>query len=352
MAYYLGQQLQQYETQLSSTNDTQVGQVILNRMVEDTLISQEAQKRGITASDDEINKYMQEKIFAFFANGTATPAPSPTPFSTSTLSPTQLALVPPTATPTSLPTLANDAVTATAAAAPTIAATLPGISTTPTVAVTPTPAPTLTPFTMDGYKTLLAQYLKDGTQYGVTQDDIKFFLRGFILRDKLTAALSTDIKAQQEQVWARHILVADQATADKAEARLKAGESFAALAKELSTDTGSKDNGGDLGWFGKGKMVKEFEDTAFTLKIGEISAPVKSQFGYHIIQVLGHEVRSISQTDLDTLKSDKLTAWITDQMSKVKVTYMDNYVNRIPHEPSLKPEDFIFPTQSPASTGQ
>ena len=350
MSYYIGQQVQQYESQLSSTNNNQIGQVIMNRMVEDTLISQEAAKRGITASDDEINKYMQEKIFAFYPSGTATPAPSPTPFSTSTLSPLQLTLVPPTTTPTEVPTLSVAVQTATAAAVPTSAPTLPEPAATATSAVTATPSPTLTPYTLAGYNKTLAQYMADGSKYGLTQDDIKTFLRGFILRDKLTAALAADVKPEEDQVWARHILVADQVTADKVEARLKAGESFASLAKELSTDTGSKDNGGDLGWFGTGKMVKEFEDVAYKLKVGETSAPVKSQFGYHIIQVLGHEVRNVSQTELDSLKTAKLTTWINTQMAAVKITYADNFLTEIPTEPSLKVEDFIFPTAQPGAT--
>jgi peptidyl-prolyl cis-trans isomerase D len=349
MAYYLGQQIQQYESQLSPANASQLGQVIMNRMVEDTLISQEAQKRGITASDAEINAYMQEKIFAFYANGTPTPAPSVTPFSTSTLSPLQLTLVPPTATPTALPTEAQTA-TATATTAPTATAAASEQKATATPDITATPAPTLTPFTQDGYNKLVTKYLAAGASYGITQDDIKNFLRGFILRDKLTAALSVDVKPEEEQVWARHILVADLNTANTVEQRLKAGESFESLAKELSTDTGSKDKGGDLGWFGKGKMVKEFEDVAYSLKIGAISEPVKSQFGYHIIQILGHEVRPVSQTELDSLKADKLSAWLSTQMAAVKVTYADNYLQVIPLDPALKEQDYIFPTPTPGAT--
>jgi foldase protein PrsA len=67
-------------------------------------------------------------------------------------------------------------------------------------------------------------------------------------------------------------------------AKLKAGEKFEDLAKEYGTD-GTKDNGGSLGTFGRGQMVKEFEDAAFALKPGEISDVVKTQFGYHIIKV-------------------------------------------------------------------
>ncbi len=99
------------------------------------------------------------------------------------------------------------------------------------------------------------------------------------------------------QVRARHILVKVPANADKkawAEAKKKAekirakalkGEDFAKLAKEYSDDPGSKSRGGDLGYFQKGRMVPEFEKAAFSLKVGQISKPVKTTFGYHIIKL-------------------------------------------------------------------
>ncbi len=65
---------------------------------------------------------------------------------------------------------------------------------------------------------------------------------------------------------------------------------FAALAREVTDDTGSKESGGDLGWFGRGRMVKEFEDAVFALRPGEISAPVKSQYGYHVIKLEERQV--------------------------------------------------------------
>ena len=87
---------------------------------------------------------------------------------------------------------------------------------------------------------------------------------------------------------AKHPELDTKQTRSKAEdvlKRVRAGEDFATLAKQFSTDPGSKDKGGDLGWFGKGQMVPEFDKAAFALQPGQISDIVESQFGFHIIKV-------------------------------------------------------------------
>ena len=113
----------------------------------------------------------------------------------------------------------------------------------------------------------------------------------------LHAIYDTAAKAQkpEEEIHARHILVATEADAQAVLKRLKAGEDFAKVAKETSKDPGSE--GGDLGWFTKERMVPAFADAAFKLKDGELSEPVKSQFGWHVIQLEGRRQKTFPPFD-------------------------------------------------------
>lgn len=107
---------------------------------------------------------------------------------------------------------------------------------------------------------------------------------------------------QPEMVHARHILVATEQEAKEIRKRLLDGADFAALAKEKSIDAASSQAGGDLGFFGRGKMVPEFEQAAFTLAVGDTSQPVKTQHGYHIIQVL--EKKPAQAADYEKVKEE------------------------------------------------
>src|SRR5579871_5282778 len=134
---------------------------------------------------------------------------------------------------------------------------------------------------------------------GLTESDVRNALREQIILDKALAKDVTVTPAQikdyfnknhatfdkPEQVTARHILVPSLALANQIEADLKSGQNFATLAKKYSTDPGSKDKGGELGSFRRGQMVPSFDKYAFSAPIGVISPPIKSPFGYHIIQV-------------------------------------------------------------------
>ena len=134
---------------------------------------------------------------------------------------------------------------------------------------------------------------------GLTEDDVHKLIADQIIIDKAVGknvkVSDAQIKAyfdknhaafdKPAQVTARHILVADLKTAQKVEADLKSGKDFATEAKQYSIDPGSKDKGGELGPIRHGQMVPAFDAAVFSLPAGVISAPVKSPFGYHIIQV-------------------------------------------------------------------
>ena len=105
-------------------------------------------------------------------------------------------------------------------------------------------------------------------------------------RQRLEQEAIAAVPASMSQVHARHILVTNEEDAALALERLEAGEDFAELAAEMSLDPGTKDSGGDLGWFPKGVMTPTFELAAFELEPGQVSDPIQSPFGFHIIEVL------------------------------------------------------------------
>jgi peptidyl-prolyl cis-trans isomerase C len=111
------------------------------------------------------------------------------------------------------------------------------------------------------------------------------------------AAYDAAAKAQppEPEIHARHILLPDEATAKAALARVKGGEDFAKVATELSKDPGAE--GGDLGWFTRDRMVPEFSEAAFKMEPGQISDPVKTQFGWHIIKVEEKRIKSFPPFD-------------------------------------------------------
>lgn len=129
--------------------------------------------------------------------------------------------------------------------------------------------------------------------------------------------------AATSQIKASHILVKTQAEAEKVLARLRKGEKFEAVAKEVSIDKPSAANGGDLGYFSRGQMVPEFERAAVGLKIGEISNPVKTPFGFHIIKVTDKKTGPV-------IEFDKVKDIISQRLSgeKQKEAF-DNYLTEL-----------------------
>jgi foldase protein PrsA len=112
------------------------------------------------------------------------------------------------------------------------------------------------------------------------------------------------------KIRASHILVEDEETAKEVKQKLDEGADFAELATEYSTDTGSAQNGGDLDWFGADAMLPEFEKAAYSLEIDQISEPVESMYGYHIIKVTDKEEKQ---------PLDEIRAEVEEELLRSKV---------------------------------
>lgn len=161
---------------------------------------------------------------------------------------------------------------------------------------------------------------------------VNIFLADFMKKNPVTEA---DIKAAYEQYKkelgdkeynARHILVKTEAEANEILAQVKKGSDFAKLAKEKSMDPGSKEKGGDLGWFSPAGMVKPFSEAVTTLKKGEVTAaPVQTQFGWHVIKMVDTRAtqvptyEKVKESLERTLQQRKLEKMMLDLKAKAKI---------------------------------
>lgn len=323
------QQLQ--EIQLTLQSPEILGQDVLDQMVDEVLIRQEAEKRGISVSVEELETFIQES-YQFFPNGTPSPTITPTEFALPTLSSEQLTIYPSTATPTEVLT-STPATTGTPDDSVTPTAT--GTTAPPTPTFVPlSPTATETPYTLEGFQTQYTEALGNFKDAGVSEATLRAAYENQLLREKLQEEITVDAPRTEEQVWARHILVEDLATAKSVIAQLDRGADFAELAQEFSTDTGSGAKGGDLGWFGKGAMVAEFENAAFSMEIGETSEPIQSQFGYHIIQVLGHDEIPLDGSQYEEKRQTAFTEWLTEAHENAEITIFEIWKERVPAAPA------------------
>ncbi|MGX6444240.1 peptidylprolyl isomerase [Neobacillus sp. K501] len=130
-----------------------------------------------------------------------------------------------------------------------------------------------------------------------------------------------DSLGEAEQVKASHILVEDENKAKEIKAKLDAGEDFAELAKEFSTDESTKESGGELGYFEKGTMVAEFDEVAFTLPVNQISDPVKSEYGYHIIKV--EDKKEAKEANFEDSKDKMKETLLEEKMETEYPTWLE-----------------------------
>ncbi|MCC6893569.1 MAG: peptidylprolyl isomerase [Anaerolineae bacterium] len=299
----------------------QMGLAVIDTLIEEQLIRNEAKARGITVSQADIDKQINQ-YFGYeppvadaeaTAEATATVTPTPTITPTPYVSPTPS----PVPTATSTPEF-----TATPSATP--LATLP-----PTATLTSDETVKAFQDTKDSVFRTIRQ------QTGMSDADINSYFELQALRIALQDAIAADVTTTGPFVDARHILVATEEEAQDVINAINAGESFADLAKSVSTDTGSGASGGELGWSPATNYVKEFQEAVKTAEIDAIVGPVKTQFGYHIIQVRAREDRELTQDQIDNAKAGAFSTWLEEyKESKQGVTTTNSiWANYVPTTP-------------------
>ena len=168
-----------------------------------------------------------------------------------------------------------------------------------------------------GGQSVLDDWLKSS---GFTMDEFRQTVREQLTVEKVFEKVTASVPTTAEQVRASHILVATKEEADAVLVRLKAGESFAKVAEDVSIDDGSSVDGGDLGFFPKGFMIPEFETAAFALTVGKVSDPVQTQYGYHVILVTERDPnRGMDEQMLQASQQEAFYTWLETQRTAAKV---------------------------------
>lgn len=328
-------QLQQIESTLDSPQA--IGTSVLEQMINEEIVRQEAAKRGIVVSEEEVEKVLQE-AYRYFPDGTPTATITPTQVTMPDVPAEAFEVVSPTPLVTAtLSFTATPAEDASPTTPPTATATF-APSATPTTGPTATASPTSTPYTYEGFQNSVAETNEKLSALGFDEDFYRSYFKTQLLQNKLRDEITADVPRTEFQVWARHILVPDEALAASIIQRIKAGEDFGELAKELSTDTGSGLNGGDLGWFGNGVMVPEFETAAFALENpGDFTeTPIQSQFGFHIIQLIAKQERPLTAEQYKSAQDSAFREWLmTTAREEYNVEIFDIWRERVPTEPNF-----------------
>ena len=315
-------QQEPYKTWISEVNvPDQLGLRVINDMVDAKLLAQEAVSRDIRVDEAALRQSI-EAFFGYDATEVALIGVEPSATPEPTITPTPF--VSPTPTQTPAPTASPDP------AAPTEETTSePAVTAQPTVV-----EPTLS---AEEVRQNFEQNEQDYRSYfdrvGIAAETVDEFFVGVALERLLADAL---VPADGSLLYAdvRHILVEEEETAQKALQALQQGESFAALARAISTDPGSGSRGGELGLAYVGNYVPEFRRAIEEAETGALVGPVESEFGFHILQVRSKEERSGSDIEFQLERAqrqelEQLRQSLRDQQSD-NFAIFDAWLDYIP----------------------
>ncbi len=280
---YIQGNLRNLENELSLANAWNIGEQVLDQLVVEELVRQEAERRDITVTPEEL----QQEIERHFGYEQNPPTPEPTPIATLPLTPT-------------------DALT-------------------PTPTVVPLPTPTM--MTEDTFRQLYNDALKSWKSLGISEQQYRSWIEASLLLKELQEQIGAEIPITADQVKLRYLRVDSEERANELAARLDDGEDFQALADELKEDEQSPGFGAELNWYPKHvleeRMGTELAELAFSLEVGEHSQPVLSEDGtqYTIIEVTGHEVNELASYVLEQAKGEAFQEWVEAQKKAALIEY-------------------------------
>nr|HID13990.1 hypothetical protein [Anaerolineae bacterium] len=290
---YIQENIRDLQTELSPINALIIGEQALAQLIQEELVRQEAERRGIVITPEEV----QQAIELYFGYDRH-PAPStPAPTVTPPLTPTEVL----TPTPTAVP------------------------------------LPTPTPMTEADFRQLYDTYVSQSLRpLGISERQYRSWVEASLLVEKLREQMSAEIPAVADQVKLRILAVDSEERANELAARWDAGEEFQTLADELEEDEEVAGYGTELGWFPRDilerRLGAELTDLAFGLEVGERSQPVlvEEDMRYYLIEVVGHEERELDPFVRQQLEEDVFQEWLDAQQVLVE---RRTYGDRVPTEP-------------------
>lgn len=305
------QQLTRWGQELQS-NDI-LGNRVINDMVDDLLIEQEFEALGLSLDDAEI-EFARQDFFGFDPTQVAligtdpTETLVPTSVPTRLVSPTPSSTPAPTLTPTIVPSPTVD---------PEATAEVEEVAEVTEQATAP---PTPTTSQTEAFENF-EESIEAFEQNVIDSEAPRSGLEAFWERQAILSAVQESIVGEIDTALhanARHILVETEVEANEVLAALQAGESFALLAQARSTDTGSGQRGGELGWQPVDLYVPEFAEAIRNGEVAVLLDPVESDFGFHIIQVIAKEDREVSEQNVIQLEQSRFGTWIEDRRTEAE----------------------------------
>jgi len=297
------------EVQYSSEPAELLALNVLDAMIKDVLIRQEAEKMGIVITEAELDQRIEEYL-GYYREGTPTSLPSLTP------DPTRMAEE----------TLTAVAVTA----SPT-----PTADVTPTVANTPTPRPTPTEYTAEGYEQAYVDFISGiEEQSGLSEAQIRQMILTNLYSEKIREILEQSVPLEGEKTQLRHILTDSEETAQEVRSKLEEGEAWEDLVTEYSQDATTQDTGGELGW-----LTSEIISTGFgpsgaslsTEPVGTLVGPIQTYQGWHVFEILDREMQPLSEYEYQQAVSSAYSNWLNMVQANSEINIIDAWEERIPN---------------------